>query len=315
MIDVTSTGGPFAFSASGATQSGGQWLLVSPASGVSPQQVQVSVNPLGLALGTYQGTVTITPQPAGVPVVVPVALRVGESGPQINAVTNGASFLPGAVSPGEIVTIFGTNLGPQTLTTLSLTSAGTIDTTLAGTRVWFDEQLAPVIHTSSTQVTVVAPYSLAGKSTIRVQVDYNGTPSAVRQVPVAETAPGLFTIGGGAQGAILNQDSTVNGAQNGAAPGSIVSLFGTGEGLLAPAATEGAVASVASLGKPLGDVRVTIGGHEADVTYAGSAPGMPVGLIQVNARIPADVAAGPAPVVITIGSASSQPDVTVSVQR
>jgi uncharacterized protein (TIGR03437 family) len=147
-----------------------------------------------------------------------------------------------------------------------------------------------------------------------VQVENNGARSAVREVPVADSAPALFTTGGATQGAILNQDSTVNGTFNGAAAGTIVSLFATGEGQTAPNGVEGAIVPATALARPLLPVSVIIAGRPAEVLYAGSAPGLPAGLMQVNARIPADTPPGPAPVVLTVGTGNSQPGVTVFVR-
>ena len=58
-----------------------------------------------------------------------------------------------------------------------------------------------------------------------------------------------------------------------------------------------------------------IGGIEAGVLYAGAAPGLLAGVLQVNARVPVEVASGDkAPVVPTVGSASSQAGVTMAVR-
>jgi uncharacterized protein (TIGR03437 family) len=182
-------------------------------------------------------------------------------------------------------------------------------------RVWFDEQPAPLLHVSAQQITVIAPYSISGRPSVRVQVDYNGNRSAIRPVQVAASAPGLFTAGGSAQGAILNSDGTLNGSFNGAEAGSIVSLFATGEGDTVPGGVEGAIVPSTALARPLLPVSVTIGGLRAEVIYAGSAPGLPAGLMQVNARIPAEITVGAAaPVVLTVGDASSQPGVTLFVR-
>ena len=62
-------------------------------------------------------------------------------------------------------------------------------------------------------------------------------------------------------------------------------------------------------------VSVTIGGRNAEVLYAGSAPGMVAGLLQINARVPDDLAGGALPVIISIGGRNSQAGVTVSIQK
>jgi uncharacterized protein (TIGR03437 family) len=181
-------------------------------------------------------------------------------------------------------------------------------------RVLFDEVPAPLIHTSSTQTTVIVPYGIGGRTSTRVQVEYRSIRSASIDVPVAQSAPGLFTLGG-SQGAILNQDSTVNGAQNGAQPGTIVSIYATGEGATTPPGIEGSIVAAGALAKPLLPVGVTIGGRQAEVLYAGSAPGLPAGVFQVNARIPLETPAGASvPVVLTVGSASSQGGATLFVR-
>jgi uncharacterized protein (TIGR03437 family) len=132
-------------------------------------------------------------------------------------------------------------------------------------------------------------------------------------VPVALAAPGLFTIAGTTDGAILNQDASTNSAQNPAAPGSIVSLFATGEGQTTPAGVAGKIVPVDDLAHPVQTVRVTIAGREAAVAYAGSAPTMPAGLMQVNVTIPAETPAGAVPVVVYVGDTPSQSGVTVHV--
>jgi uncharacterized protein (TIGR03437 family) len=62
---------------------------------------------------------------------------------------------------------------------------------------------------------------------------------------------------------------------------------------------------------------VSIGGKQATVAYAGAAPGFVAGVLQVNARVPDDLAVSGlalVPVVITVGAASSQANVTLAVQ-
>jgi uncharacterized protein (TIGR03437 family) len=90
-------------------------------------------------------------------------------------------------------------------------------------------------------------------------------------------------------------------------------IYATGEGQTTPAGVDGAVTG-ATLQRPVLPVRVTIGGQEAEVLYAGSAPGLVAGVLQVNARVPALARRGSVPVVITVGAAASQGGVTLAVR-
>jgi len=231
-------------------------------------------------------------------------------------VAHAASYQPGVVSPGLLVTIFGTNLGPAALATLQLNAAGLVDTTLGGTRVLFDGVPAPLIYASSPQVSAIVPYSVAGKSETEIQVEYQGRLTRKLVLPVAGSAPGIFTAdaSGRGQGAILNQDGSVNSASNPAAPDSVVVIYLTGEGQTDPPGVDGKPA-LEVFPKPVLPVTVTIGGLPAEVLYAGAAPYMVAGVMQVNIRIPAGMTPGSAvPVVVKVGEAASQPSVTLALR-
>ncbi len=315
MVAVTSTGAKLNVAASVSTQSGGNWLFVDPPTASTAANLAVTVNPAGLAPGTYTGKLVINAADASVTALtIAVSLTVSQSPPTLAAVTNAASFSPGPVAPGEIVTLFGAAIGPTNLAKLQLTESGKLDTTVSDTQVLFDGFLAPVVYTSSGQVSVIVPYEVAGNSTANVQVQYLGVRSNTLMVRVIESAPGIFTLDSSGQGAILNEDSSINSSGNGAEPGSVVSIFATGEGQTDPGGVDGVVTGDL-LRKPRLGVTVQIGGQNADVLYAGAAPGQPAGLLQVNARVPANVARGSAaPVAVTVGNASSQAGVTVAIK-
>src|SRR5262249_39997971 len=135
--------------------------------------------------------------------------------PSVAAVVNAASLLGGAISPGAIVTIFGAGLGPLPASTLRLTGGGAVETQLAGVRVLFDGIPAPLVYVSAGQVSAVAPYGIAGGVT-QCEVEFLGLRSEMKEIPVAATAPALFTLNatGSGPGAIVNQDGTVNGSSN-----------------------------------------------------------------------------------------------------
>jgi uncharacterized protein (TIGR03437 family) len=220
-------------------------------------------------------------------------------------ITNGGSFLHNPVSPGEIVTIFGTGLGPATMAFATADSNGQIETEVAGTQVLFDGYPAPLLYVSDAQTTAIVPYAVGGNGVTEVQVVYNGVASPVVEMQVAPASPGIF--------AIANQDNTKNGAANPAAAGSVLILYATGEGQTSPAGTDGAVAASA-YPKPLLPVSVIIGGKPATPAYAGAAPGFVAGALQVNVPIPAGITGAAVPIQLQVGAYTSAAGVTVNIQ-
>jgi uncharacterized protein (TIGR03437 family) len=227
---------------------------------------------------------------------------------------NAASLLGGAVAPGELVSIFGTGLGPLWPTSFKV-SDGKIADHLATVQVLFDGRPAAITAISANQINVFVPFGVAGQASTQVIVKVDGVTSAAVTVPVAESGFGLFTANasGSGQAAALNQDYSYNNAKTPAAAGSIVSFYGTGVGAMAPVPADGSItaAPLPSLELP---VTVTIGGVEAEVLYAGAAPSLPAGIVQINARVPDGVAAGDAPVVVSVGDVRTAPGVTVAVR-
>lgn len=233
--------------------------------------------------------------------------------PIVSTVVNGASFRPGPVAAGEIVSIFGTNMGPTTGVGASLTPSGLVDTFVANTRVLFDGVPAPLIYVRADQINAIVPYAVAGKSTSALQIEAGGLRSNVLNVSVAASTPGIFTANatGIGAGAIFNEDGTLNSSSNPALKGSTIVLYATGEGQTDPPGTDGKLAED-PLPRPLLPVSVTIGLRPAEVLYAGAAPGF-AGLLQVNARIPREFSAASTTTSIrlTVGATSAQVGVTV----
>jgi len=140
--------------------------------------------------------------------------------------------------------------------------------------------------------------------------------SAARHSWLAAAAPGLATSdsSGAGEGAILNQDGSVNSRANPALPGSFISLFGTGAGVSTPQIPLGALALATPYPAPQANVTVTIGGQPAPTQYAGAAPYLPNGVFQINAQVPANIPPGEAALEVTIGGISTTQPVTVAVQ-
>jgi trimeric autotransporter adhesin len=324
-VTSTTTGTSAPFTASFVPSTGGNFLTVTPTSGNTPATLALAVDPAvssTLAAGTYSGDVQVS-SGTGAVQTVKVSLIVNPAGtPVVLSVVNGASLQPGAVSPGQIVTIFGNNIGPATPTTgteFTKTASGMVPTTLVNVSVTFNNVAAPLIFVAPGQINLMVPYEIAGQTSVPVVVTNNGTPSAITTVNVAATAPSIFSLSqnGNGQGAILNQDESINGTSNPAAPGSIISIYATGEGQLVPAGTTGCITGgTLPLPKPVANVSVTIGGEPATpILYAGEAPDQICGLIQINATLPSDLSAGPQPVVLTIGAATNAAQsITVAVK-
>ncbi|MFB3827286.1 MAG: hypothetical protein ACE15B_10980 [Bryobacteraceae bacterium] len=317
-FQVASSGGVLTFSVTGTTSSGGNWMTMTPSSGNTPGPVTVGINPATLAAGNYIGTILVSAAGASnSPQTVTVNLTVQPPpAPVPSAIVSAATNAPGAVAPGEFVTIYGTGVGPSTPAYLTVVN-GFVTTTLSDTRVLFDDIPAPLTYVGSSQINAVVPYEIAGRPTVRFQVEYKGTRSNAITLTVTDTVPGIFTqnASGSGPGAILNQDYSVNTSSRPAAKGSVVMVFATGEGATTPRGETGRVILDASqLKKPVQDVTATVGGRPAQVQYAGSAPGFISGVMQVNVVIPEDAASGAQSIVIKAGNNSSPATVTVAVQ-
>ncbi len=235
------------------------------------------------------------------------------------AIQNAASFRGGAIAPGEVITIYPSNAGPQTLVTAALTADRRVATLIGATRVLFDDTPAPMVYTVAGQMSLVVPYAVRDKTFTRIVVEYNGVKSRPTVVPVAAVAPGIFTVASGTgPAALLNQDGSLNTPQRPADRGSVVVFFATGEGQTNPAGVDGRLNEFTRLEdfpRPIQSPRVTIGGQPAEVLFAAGAPGFLAGLMQFNVRVPEGLAAGPdVPLAISFGNLASQPGVTLSVK-
>jgi uncharacterized protein (TIGR03437 family) len=320
-ITLSSSGTNLNFSASATVNNfPSQWLSVTPTTGTTPATLSVSVNLAGLQPGTYTGNIQVNLGLAN-PIVIPVTLNYQTVVPAaITAITNAASFLPTAVSPGMIVAIFGNNLGPSNIVTAQLTSAGTLATTLSNVRVLFDGIPSPLVFVRSDVVAAVVPYAVAGRASVKAVVEYQGVQSPSVDVRVVDTAPAIFTSNqqGTGQAALYNNtDPVPNSANNPISRGgnNYATLFITGEGQTSPAGIDGVIATANLLRRPIGNVRVLVGGVEATVIYAGSVPTVVLGEAQVSFFIPANAPAGAAvPVQVIVGQGASQSGVTMAIR-
>lgn len=294
-----------------AAASDSAWLTIpAGGSGTGNGTVQYAIveNTTG---SPRTGTITI----AGI--AFKITQSAVQSPPSFTAagVGSAASYSTGAVSPGEIIVIFGANVGPGTLTGPALDSNGLVSTQIANTQVLFDGVAAPIVYVSRNETSVIVPYSVSGKTTTQMMVLNNGQKSAPVAMAVASSVPGLFTAdaSGKGQGAFANSDGRPNSAANPAAKGSIITMYATGEGQTSPPGVDGKIA-VPPYAVPVLPVSVTIDGIAAEVDYKGGAPGEVAGVMQINARIPAAAHSGKVPVALTVGNTTSQASVIAAVQ-
>ena len=295
-LQITNTsGGTLLWSAT----SSATWLSVTPASGTAPSTATVSVNPAGLAAGTYNGTLTISASGiASQTVAVTLAVLPRVPGWVISGIVNGASFAPGApVAPGSIVSIFGSNLATSTAQAVVVP----LPTTLLTTSVTINGASIPLYYVSPTQINAQVPFETP-PGTAKLAVAINGTEGPAVSFPVAATAPGIFQYGTN-RAVAVNPDGSINASDHPAKPGEVIVVYMTGQGAVSNPIASGAPALGSPLSMTLATTTATVGGTNAEVLFSGLAPGF-VGLLQANVRIP-NVAAGAQPLVVTIGGAPS----------
>lgn len=235
----------------------------------------IAVDPTGTlhVLGQYGFVSTIAPQPAP----APRALAV------VNAASN---QLDGLIAPGEVISIYGSGMGPATPVT-AIPDNGFFPTSLSGLQVLANGAPIPLLYVSDSQINAQMPAPLHGSvnGIATLQVVYNSATLPNFRLAVANSDFAPFRKASGAL-AVINQDGTVNETYNPAKPGSFVSIWATGFGATGP--VNGAVASGpdnycthCQIALNWGPINLT-----ETVQYAGSSPGLIDGLMQINFMIP-----------------------------
>jgi uncharacterized protein (TIGR03437 family) len=229
-------------------------------------------------------------------------------------IVNAASFLPGPVAPGEMVTIFGTDLGPSTLFSVSYQN-GHLPYVAAGTSVQFDSALAPLIYTQAGQVSAVVPYEATGNPLLTVGV--NGVSSNAVTPSTAGASPGIFCYNAGKGAAVAvntNPDGTfAYNVDQAAVRGGYLTFFLTGEGATLPPAADGTAPVYPNNPKPALPVHIFLGGVESTcaTNWIGQ---IYAGVTQVNACIPPNAPTGLTSLRVNIGGVDSQPGVTINIR-
>lgn len=222
----------------------------------------------------------------------------------VNAASNAAG-----VAPATWISIYGTNLS-STVATAARTDlvSGYLPTTLGGTSVTIDGKSAYMDYVSPTQIDVQAPADSNTGAVAVTVTDSSGSSSVTAMMQAI--LPGLFTASNYVL-AVRPSDSTIingtgatyTGYPSAAAanPGDILELYATGLGATVTSVDPGLEFSgtyYTSIANPT----VTIGSAAADVMWSGL---VGAGLFQINLTVPASLAAGTYPVIVTQGGVSS----------
>jgi uncharacterized protein (TIGR03437 family) len=320
-----------------ATPSSSGWLKLSATAGTTPNtgtfDITVTADPTGINPGpTYNGSITISGTGTATgSTIVNVTFAVSAPIPTITKVTNAASFATGAVSPGELISIFANTsnpIGPTPAVQLSSANCPSpctnVPTTMGGVQVKFLPQgiFAPLLYVSATQINAVVPYEVqtAGGS-VSVEVVYLTQASNAFVLQTTTTAPGIITLNGSGTGtaAMLQYDTSgtyqgINSGSNPAGPGWTLVLFVTGEGSI-PSAVTGSVTSTTTVKPLVGPPSVLVDQLPATVAYYGEAFGDVSGVMQINVQIPTGIRTSQADSIsFTIGGNTSQSGVTVQIK-
>ena len=238
----------------------------------------ISVDPNGLihAAGPTGLISTITP-------AQPSTSRV------LGIVNAAAGQLSGRISPGEVISIFGFGIGPTT--PVSAAPNGVFPTSVGGVQVLVNGSAIPLLYVSASQINAEIPAPLNNMDNAVIQVINNSAKLPDFRVSVDPSIFGIFLNPDGSIAAI-NQDGTLNSSSNPAKAGTIVSIWATGFGDAA-GPVDGAVATAANNWCAYCSVSILANEAGEPVAYAGAAPGLIDGLMQINFMIPAQLGSSP----------------------
>ena len=281
------------------------YSLTADGSGAMPNSLtQVALG----ASGNAFVTAAIDPADPGA-FEIGVGVRMfSVSGPGVflnpQGVVNGAGFAPAGnpIAPGEFIALFGSGLAKslQVTTPPYPTGAG-----LNGVTVLINGQPAALYFVSQGQINCIVPYATQGP-TATIVVNNSGVNSNTVTVPVAVTAPGLFSANqsGAGPAALRHADFSLVTAASPAVGGETVLLYLTGMGAVDPAVADGVGGSATTLSQTTQQPTVLVGGIPGKVLFSGLAPGFP-GLYQINLTLPAlpPGASGTLPLAISTNNA------------
>ncbi|HEU0142011.1 MAG TPA: IPT/TIG domain-containing protein [Bryobacteraceae bacterium] len=235
----------------------------------------------------------------------------------VKSVVNSASQSEGRIAPGELISIYGTGMGPQTGASFALDPvSGKANTSLAGTEVYINGLAAPILYASDTQVNAIVPFAAPVSGQVILQVGTQGILSEGVTVTMTAAAPGVFTMNGSGSGqaVAVNLDGTLCDSAHPAAAGSYITVYFTGGGSTTPVGSTGSVAGLA-LKRLSQTALATVADIPATVSFAGAAPTLLEGVNQLNIKLSEETPPGLAqPLIVTVGNNSSPASATIAVK-
>ena len=230
LVDVSSSATGLAWIAAATTESGGSWLVVSPASGAAPASIAVSVNVAGLAPGKYRGSVLVAASAA-----MPPFLSVF-----VDLTVEAASAPTLTVEPAELTIEAPAGSNAPISRSIRVSNAG--GGTLNWTAEWHSLQavqwlsVSPASGTASAgspaslQLSVVAGSLPAGVYTGTVPISASGTGFQ----PVSSEVPVTLLVAQPAQTILLSQTGLLfTGVEGGTTiPAQSFGVLNTGQGLM-----------------------------------------------------------------------------------
>ena len=188
--------------------------------------------------------------------------------PAISAggIVNAFTYAGGPISPGELVSIFGTGFATEPLQ-VAAPMNNRFPWGLGRLKVFFNGYPGAITAATPAQINVFAPNWLSPGTPASVVVQLDDATSAPMEIPVAKAAPGLFPTP--------------------VRTGNVLTLYGTGEGSTNPLLYWGALNISTPYPTPTEPATVTVNGQPAEILYLGAAPWQPAGIFQLNVRIPA----------------------------
>ncbi|MCX6631587.1 MAG: hypothetical protein NTW28_28580, partial [Candidatus Solibacter sp.] len=296
-----------------------------------PRYDQVIFNPAASVSILANSPIAVTQDQYGDLIVAEALNRVTFYYPKLAAVNNASYQANKALAPNTIASIFpyGIQFGKDTALATDLPNPLPLPKTLADIQVTVNGTAAPLYFVSPGQINIVVPWDAPTTGTADVQVlkVSTGQLLAAGAVPMNTVSPAIYagaSAGAGAKlAAVINYhkdgSSSINDATHPAKPGEYISIYATGQGLVANPPADGDNPRNGLVGAQ-GSLRVLIGTDYTDqiplqgteqrsipgvdnnfISFSGLSPGFP-GMWQVNVRIPQATAPGTAALLLFYNS-------------